>query len=59
MIFNFRKRELRIELKEREIHQATRDFHKQIQKDRENVQKINAVLSNGITIRIAKAAGHK
>lgn len=58
MIFNFRKRELLIELKEKEIHKAAEDLHKKIERDRKDVQKINAKLANGITLRIAKAAGH-
>lgn len=59
MIFNLRKRELVIQLKEREIHKLSKDLHECIEKDRKDVQKINKVLSNGITLKISQAAGHK
>lgn len=59
MILNFHKRELRIELKEREIQKAKREFHRKIDNDRADIKKINKVLSNGITLRISHATGHK
>lgn len=59
MIFNFRKHEKKIEIKEKEINQVTHDLKKRIESDQQDVKKINALLANGITLRIAKAAGHK
>lgn len=59
MILNFRKRELRIEIKERQIEEAKIQLHEMIDNDRKNIKKINKVLSNGITLKIAKATGHK
>lgn len=58
MIFNLRKKELIIELKDKEIHELTRQLHEKIEKDRKDVKKLNKVLANGITLKIAKAAGH-
>jgi len=58
MIFNLHKRELHIELKEKEIEEAVKELHERIDSDREKVKKINAKLANGITLKIAKAAGH-
>lgn len=57
MIFNFRKKELHIELKEREIQQAKHELHKKIDNDIRNINKLNKVLSNGITLEIYKATG--
>lgn len=60
MIFNLRKRELIIELKEKNIHKLSKDVHKCIEKDRRDIQRINKILSNGITLSISQATGgHK
>lgn len=59
MILNFRKRELRIELKEKEISEVAEKLHSKIEKDRLGVKKINAILANGITLKVSQAAGHK
>lgn len=59
MIFNLRKRELRIELKEKEISKVRDELHSRIEKDRVGVKKINEILANGITLKISQAAGHK
>lgn len=58
MIFNLHKRELRIELKEKKIDAVKKQLHKRMDEDRRDVQEINKKLANGITLRIAKAAGH-
>ncbi len=58
MIFNLRKKELVIELKDKEIHELTQELHNKIEKDRKEVKKLNEVLANGIVLRIAKATGH-
>lgn len=59
MILNFHKRELRIEIKEREIEKVAKQFHQRIDQDRTMVKKINEKLANGITLKVARAAGHK
>lgn len=59
MILNFHKRELRIEIKEREIEKVAKQFHNRIDQDRIMVKKINEKLANGITLKVARAAGHK
>jgi len=59
MIFNLHKRELRIEIKEKEIEKVAKDFHQRIDRDRTMVKKINEKLANGITLKVARAAGHK
>lgn len=58
MIFNLHKRELRIELKEKEIDKAKKQLHQRLDADRKDIQEINKKLANGITLKIAKAAGH-
>ena len=58
MIFNLHKRELRIELKEKEIDKAKKQLHQRLDSDRKDIQEINKKLANGITLKIAKAAGH-
>lgn len=58
MILNFHKRELRIELKEKEIEEVKKEFHQKIDNDRTMVKKINAKLANGIILKVAKATGH-
>lgn len=59
MIFNLRKKELVIELKEREIHELSQKLHQKIESDRKDVKRLNAKLANGITLRVARAAGHR
>lgn len=59
MIFNLRKRELIIGLKEKEISKVKDELHSKIDKDRVDIKKINAILANGITLKISQAAGHK
>lgn len=59
MIFNLRKKELVIEYKDKEIHDLTKELHKKIESDRKEVKKLNAVLANGIILRVAKATGHR
>lgn len=58
MIFNLHKRELRIELKEKDIDKAKKKLHQRLDADRKDIQEINKKLANGITLKIAKAAGH-
>lgn len=55
MILNFRKRELRIELKEKEIIKAKKQLHRRLDSDRHDIQKINKKLANGITLELGKA----
>ena len=59
MIINFRKRELKIELQEKEIQSIKKDFHKDIRKTVAMQKKVNKILSNGITFEIYQATGHK
>lgn len=58
MIFNLRKKELIIELKDKEIHELTKQLHEKIESDRKDVKKLNKVLANGITLKVARATGH-
>lgn len=55
MILNFRKRELRIELKEKEITKAKKQLHKRLDSDRQEWQKVNRKLANGITLELGRA----
>lgn len=59
MIINFRKRELKIELQEKEIQHVKKEFHKDIRKTVIMQKKVNKLLSNGITLEIYHALGHK
>lgn len=59
MIINFRKRELKIELQEKEIQHVKKEFHKDIRKTVAMQKKVNKLLANGITLEIYQATGHK
>lgn len=57
MIFNFRKRELVIEMKEKEIQEAKKKLHSRIDRDIRSVSRLNKVLANGVTLQVYKATG--
>ena len=57
MIFNLKKRELRIELKEREIQKEKAKFHRTADKNIKKLEEVNKKLGNGITIKILQATG--
>lgn len=59
MMFNFRKQEEKIQRQEHEIQRAKKEFHKDIRKTVIMQKKVNKLLSNGITLEIYHALGHK
>lgn len=59
MIFNFRKRQKKIELQERVIDNAQKEHIKTVDSYIEKQQALNKILSNGVTLEIKKAIGSK
>lgn len=56
MIF-FRKKEAIIDNKEIQIQKAKQKLHQKVDKDLVSIGELNKRLSNGVTLKIAHAAG--
>lgn len=59
MLFNFRRRERHIDQQEQAIQAEKRKLHAKIERDIRAVERVNKVLSNGITLKIHIATGGK
>jgi|JI10StandDraft_1071094.scaffolds.fasta_scaffold858074_1 secreted Zn-dependent insulinase-like peptidase len=58
MLFR-KKQDKNIAVKEKEIDAVKKEFNKNVDKDLERIHRINAVLSNGITLKVFNAVGGK
>lgn len=60
MIFRFRRNHKeQIQQKEEAIAEVKKDFSKKVDRDIERLDKINRVLSNGVTLKVFHAVGGK
>lgn len=57
MIFNFRKREQRIERKEQEIQREKKKLHKEMDDKLKLQKEVNKYLGNGITLKVYHITG--
>jgi len=55
MIFNFRKRERKIEAQDKVIQEVKRQHTRQVNKDIKAIQQLNEILDNGVTLEIKNA----
>lgn len=58
MLFR-KKQDKNIAVQEEKIAAVKKEFNKKVDKDLEKINRINAVLSNGITLKVFNAVGGK
>lgn len=58
MLFMFKKREAKIERREKDIKNAKQVLHRKINRDLKKQNELIDILSNGITLEIRKGLGN-